>query len=178
MKWGRLFLLLSFSLPLSLILISIAISPWFNIFDNALSDLGHATRSAAAPVFNFGLASGGFLAALISAKYVIEEDGASGTALILAGFFLVLIAVFDEIYGFLHFVVSVAFFIMLAIFLIIYAARYGRRAYVALCLIISMSVWASHFGLGVPKGVAIPEFISFLLFLPFYVDVVLRMLKE
>ncbi|MEM2707195.1 MAG: hypothetical protein QW288_06765, partial [Ignisphaera sp.] len=59
-------ILSSIFVPLICIAISIWLSPWFNILDNALSDLGHATRSSVAPIFNFGLSLGGFLIALSS----------------------------------------------------------------------------------------------------------------
>ncbi len=43
------------------IAVSILLSPWFSWKVNALSDLGHATRSSVFPIFKLGLLLGGFL---------------------------------------------------------------------------------------------------------------------
>ena len=57
----RLLPVFSVVVPLFLIMLAIALSGWFNIYDNALSDLGHAVRSNVVPLFNLGLSLGGFL---------------------------------------------------------------------------------------------------------------------
>jgi hypothetical membrane protein len=44
--------------PLLLVLLAALLSGWFNPLTNALSDLGHATRSPVAPIFNLGLSLG------------------------------------------------------------------------------------------------------------------------
>jgi len=58
--------LLSIIIPLISILVAAVLSDWFNIVNNALSDLGHAKRSSVAPLFNASLVLGGLLAYTIA----------------------------------------------------------------------------------------------------------------
>jgi|GEM_PF-6399916 len=58
---------LSIAVPLLAIGIAILLSGWFDIVNNALSDLGHAIKSPVAPIFNFGLSLGGALILYLSA---------------------------------------------------------------------------------------------------------------
>lgn len=165
----RLLVLFSLAVPLSCIVLSALLSPWFNIFDNALSDLGHAVKSRTAPIFNFGLVAGGLLAfatALKSPKVGLAYNA----ALAYSGVALIFVGVFDEVYGLLHFEVSVLFFIGLASFLIVAAIREKtlvRIASLAL-LILPITSWCVHFIYDVPRGVAIPELVSILSFTPIY----------
>jgi hypothetical protein len=59
---GKMFILSLFSItiPLLFIVISAYLSGWFDLYNNALSDLGHSTESNVAAIFNFGLSLGGF----------------------------------------------------------------------------------------------------------------------
>jgi len=66
----------SLAVPLIMIAVSIALSPWFNIVKNALSDLGHATRSSVAPLFNLGLSLGGALTILTAAILITRVSKA------------------------------------------------------------------------------------------------------
>lgn len=153
-------------LPLTSIVVASLASGWFNPLNNALSDLGHATRSQVAPIFNWGLSTGGLAIALISftcfRKYRLLL--AAG---IVTGYSLLLVAVFDEIYGHLHFIVSVAFFLSLAFTLTAYAATF-RTLTPLPALAISIAAWILHLGYGIPRGAAIPELVSIILCLPFY----------
>uniref|UniRef100_A0A7C2BM72 DUF998 domain-containing protein n=1 Tax=Thermosphaera aggregans TaxID=54254 RepID=A0A7C2BM72_9CREN len=158
--------------PLVFILTAIALSGWFNIVDNALSDLGHATRSNVAILFNLGLVIGGFLlysTALIDSHVEEVYRAIMG----FAGFSLALVGVFDEVYGRTHFIVSLIFFITILSFLIYYSSRTdGWRRNGALAgIVASVASWALHFALKIPPGAAIPELISIFSVAPFYLDV-------
>ncbi|RLF19402.1 MAG: hypothetical protein DRZ82_05870 [Thermoprotei archaeon] len=165
--------LLAFIIPLTFIAVSIIRAPWFSILDNALSDLGHAKRSNVAPLFNFGLSLGGFLVGLVSTYYVSRISKALSITLSLTGYSLILVAVFDEVYGYLHFMVSVLFFMSLAASLIAYAIVKRTILPIPL-LIIGISAWVIHYLYDIPRGVAIPELISIIIVLPFYINLVVE----
>lgn len=150
---------------------SIAISPWFNIVENALSDLGHATKSAAAPIYNGALVLAGLFAFALgySAQYVERKYN---IMLIFSATMLTFIGTFDEIYRGLHSVVSVLFFVGIAAFvlLIVLDAKVKAmyRVFGALLLALNIFLWISHMYYRTPRGAAIPELVSAISFLPFY----------
>jgi len=152
-------------IPLSFIALAIAYSPWFNWFENALSDLG---VHEAALIFNSGLIIGGVLASIfaIGLMQILRRQvlGFLGTfTLILSTISLCAIGVFPESAGRIHFYVSISFFALLAIsFLIIGVAlvRTSSQRYLGLFSILTVVVaviaaWA------VPhEGAAVPEIIG------------------
>jgi hypothetical membrane protein len=157
--------------PLVCIAAAALSSGWFNLLNNALSDLGHAVRSNVAPIFNFGLSAGGLLIALAGACS-LGRSRAIGWTLVVAGYFLILIAVFDEVYGRLHFYVSVAFFLSIAVLLAEYALTVkGVKGLLApLAIAVGVAAWVAHMVYGLPRGAAVPELISIFIALPFYLD--------
>jgi hypothetical membrane protein len=161
--------ILSITIPLISIAVSIATSSWFSIIDNALSDLGHATRSPVASIFNFGLSLGGLLVSIVSALYFHRIHRILSMGGFLVGYTLILVAVFDEVYRGLHFAVSVAFFVSIVFMLLIYAYLY-RSLLAILALIVGLSSWVIHIVYGIPRGAAIPELISIAVVIPFYLD--------
>lgn len=168
---------LSLLLPLLFICLSIALSSWFNVYRNALSDLGHATRSSVALIFNLGLSLGGVLIVVMGARYLINTSRAMGMVVAILGYALVLIAVFDEVYGSLHFWVSVLFFISLAILLCIYVATFKgflRRVSATIALILALLMWVMHLAFKQPSGAAIPELVSIAAVTPFYIDIAFK----
>jgi hypothetical membrane protein len=139
--------------------ISIAISPWFSWKRNALSDLGHPIRSNAAPIFNFGLLLTGIL--LIIYIVIVLKDHLKWTShsLLLSAFLLQTVAMFDEIYGILHFIVSILFFISLGISSFFYALE--KKSYLAIAsLIIGIFSWIFYLIKIFDMGIAVPEIIS------------------
>lgn len=163
----------SLLIPLLSIGIAILQSSWFNINRNALSDLGHATRSIAAPIFNFGLSLGGTLIIVVATHFIINISKALGVVAAISGYSLILIAVFDEVYGRLHFWVSILFFITLAILLCIYIAISRgliKRIAAVTTLIIAVLIWILHLVVRIPPGAAIPELISIMAIAPFYIE--------
>jgi len=163
--------LASVIVPLACIGAAAAASGWFNLRNNALSDLGHAVRSNVAPIFNFGLSAGGLLIALAGAC-TLARSRLIGSTLIAAGYLLILIAVFDEVYGRLHFYVSAAFFLSIAVLLAEYALTVkGVKGLLAsLAIAVGVAAWIAHMVYGVPRGAAVPELVSIFVALPFYLD--------
>lgn len=172
--------LLSVIVPLVMIAISILMSPWFNMYNNALSDLGHAVRRSSAPVFNLGLSTGGFLIAIFASKYLVNTFKTLGIAASISGYLLMLVGLYDQVYnihGKLHYYASIAFFISLACLLTIYTIVIkdkSRRALALILLVIAVTTWYIHLELGIPRGAAIPELVSVFAVIPFYMDLVLR----
>ncbi|MEM1646390.1 MAG: DUF998 domain-containing protein [Nitrososphaerota archaeon] len=175
--------LASIIIPFICIAVSIAMSPWFNIVNNALSDLGHAINSSISPIFNFGLSLGGALIIITSTTIILKYSKALAISLTVTGYTLILVAVFDEIYnryGRLHFWVSVTFFISLAVSLIVYSMvtpNKIKKILSLILLIIAVVSWILHLFYKIPRGAAIPELISIFIVLPFYIDTTLKSLK-
>jgi len=141
------------------IAVSIALSPWFSWERNALSDLGHAVKSGVAPIFNFGLLLTGFFLTIYAVKVLKVHARWTGYSLVISAFTLQLVAVFDEVYGILHLVVSILFFVLLGVTSLFYAVErksYSAVAAFAIGLISWIFYWAEFYS----AGVAVPETIS------------------
>ncbi len=156
--------LLSPIIGLGLVFTSIAISPWFNLWENALSDLGRMGKPSAT-IFNLGLASSGFL--MSSTLLIPCLDNKRKVILFLTGYFLVLIGVYNESYGSIHFIVSVLFFIGLMTYLFI-TGIYDRSILRIITGLSHLAVWITYFAAGIPSGAAIPELYAVTAFLCFY----------
>jgi hypothetical membrane protein len=107
-------------------LASIAMSPWFNVYNNALSDLGNvANNGPVAYVYNIGLVLAGLLVAIF-AVYITSSRRSGATSawsipLAIGSADLALIGVFSEDAGRIHGIVSLIFFLIMAITLLIYS---------------------------------------------------------
>jgi hypothetical membrane protein len=152
---------------------AISQSPWFRWEKNALSDLGHSTRSSVAPVFNFGLLLTGLCIAayvLLSLRHLAKWTSLS---LLLSGFSLQLVATFDEVYGFLHFAVSVLFFLSIGVSSIVYAAE--KKSYLGVvAFVIGLAAWMLYWMRVYVAGVAVPETISTLVVLPLIMSTAMK----
>jgi len=141
------------------IALSIVLSPWFSWGSNALSDLGHSIKSGAAPLFNFGLLLCGFLIILYSFTSFRRHARYTSCVLVIAGLMLQLVAAFDEVYGFLHFLVSVLFFAALGFASLSYAVE--KRSVLALVALVVGAVSWIMYGLEIySAGIAVPEAVS------------------
>jgi hypothetical membrane protein len=141
------------------IAVSIALSPWFSWERSALSDLGHAVESGVAPIFNFGLLLTGFFLTIYAVKVLKVHARWTGYSLVISAFTLQLISVFDEVYGLLHLVVSILFFVSLGVTSLFYAVErksYSAVAAFAIGLISWIFYWAEIYA----AGAAVPETIS------------------
>jgi hypothetical membrane protein len=167
------------------IAIAIWVSPWFNWFDNALSDLGHPSMlggsngvpgfNPAAPIFNTSLILTGFITLILTVwliRHQVFEGSIIGVIaailLTISQFFLVGIGVFHEGFGYTHFIVSVGFFVTLLIAGLIYGVRLMQEKHLRLIGIVafilalsSALIWVAYYLTLLPfTGVAIPEIIS------------------
>lgn len=139
--------------------ISISMSPWFSWSTNALSDLGHATHSSVAPIFNFGLLLAGFLIAVFTATSFWRHAKFTSPFLLLTAFALQLVAVFDEVYGHLHTTVSIDFFVLLVLSCLVYAIE--KRSFLgAASFAIGLGAWGMYGAGLIHAGIAVPEIIS------------------
>jgi hypothetical membrane protein len=147
------------------IAVSIVLSPWFSWESNALSDLGRSAdvgmmpKSEVAPLFNFGLLLCGFLMIFYSVTCFRKHAKYTSYILVVTGLSLQLVATFDEVYGFLHFVVSVLFFAALGFASLSYAVE--KRSVLAFAaLLIGAFSWILY-GMDIyNSGIAVPETIS------------------
>ena len=143
--------------------VSIVLSPWFSWQKNALSDLGNASKSGVAPIFNFGLLLAGFLLALYAVKSMNKYAKRTSYSVLVSAFALQLVAAFNEAYGQLHLIVSYLFFISIASVVILYAVE-RKSILAAAALIVGLSscmvYWARIYSL----GIAVPETISSICF--------------
>lgn len=157
--------------------VSIALSPWFSWQRNALSDLGHSVRSEVAPIFNLGLFLAGFLAIAYVVTALRRHAKYTSVCVVVSAFFLQLISMFDEVYGFIHTVVSVLFFMFIGIASIVYAIE--RKSYLAvIAFIIGLSSWLLY-GLKIySAGIAVPEIISSVAIVSLLVSSALRIFRE
>ena len=138
---------------------SIVLSPWFSWERNALSDLGHSAKSVVAPIFNFGLLLTGVLILIYAVTIFRREAKYTSLCLAVSSFLLQLVAMFDEIYGYLHYVVSVLFFVSLGITLLVFAVE--KRSILAVILFFSaFTSWILYWFKAYTMGIAVPETIS------------------
>ncbi len=156
--------------------ISILYSPWFSWEKNALSDLGHAVKSDVAPIFNLGLVLGGLFIVLYSVNSLIFRARLSSLLLAVAGFNLQLVGVFDEVYGVLHFIVSVVFFLSMLLSSIIYALEKTSRLALA-SFTIGTLTWITYWSKLYHSGIAVPETISSLACIAWLTEDIYRSLK-
>ncbi len=141
------------------IVLSIVLSPWFDWCGNALSDLGHATRSGAAPVYNFGLMLSGFLIIIYSITVFRNHAKLTGYCLVSSAIFLQLVAAFDEVYGSLHFIASVLLFASFIVASIAYT--FERKSILSLiAFFVSLISWMLYWAKIYSAGIAVPEMIS------------------
>jgi len=138
---------------------AIASAPWFSWWDNALSDLGHAANRDSAPFYNFGLACAGFLVAIYAVTAFGRHSRYARICLAASAFMLQLVAVFDEIYGTLHMIVSVLFFVFIGIASVVYATE-KKSLIAAAASVIGIGSWVLYWAGLYKAGIAVPEIIS------------------
>ena len=125
MKVHRVLGVLSALAAYPFIAVSIMLSPWFNPYNNALSDLGNIARNSwVAFIYNFGLIFSGFLVAffalLISVKHRSWKYLCWSILLLVAGFDLALIGFLPEDAGRIHGLVSEIFFVSIILVMLAY----------------------------------------------------------
>lgn len=141
------------------IFLSISLSPSFSWYRNALSDLGHAQRSSVAPIFNSGLLLSGFLTAIYSIKSLMNHAKYTGISVAFSALMLQFVATFDEIYGIIHFIVSLLFFASAGVSCIIYFIE-SRKLLAIVAFLVGLLAWLLYWANIHKMGVAVPEIIS------------------
>jgi len=142
------------------IAISILYAPWFSWQRNALSDLGHSVNSTVAPIFNLGLFFTGFIVILFSITVLKTHAKYTSFCLIVSAIILQLVATFDEVYGFLHGLVAVLFFLSIWSTSIVNAIE--KKSLLALTAFLVGLISFVLFEINVySAGIAVPEIISF-----------------
>lgn len=141
------------------ICLSVYLSPSFNWYKNALSDLGHSQESGVAPIFNFGLLLSGFLTVIYASKSLSNYAKYTSVLVAFSALMLQFIATFDEIYGRIHFIVSVLFFISAGASCIIYFIE--KKSVLAIAaFVIGLTSWLFYWANIYGVGIAVPEMIS------------------
>jgi len=142
------------------IAISILYAPWFSWQRNALSDLGHSVNSTVAPIFNLGLFFTGFIVILFSITVLKTHAKYTSFCLIVSAIILQLVATFDEVYGFLHGLVAVLFFLSIWSTSIVNAIE--KKSLLALTAFLVGLISFVLFEINVySAGIAVPKIISF-----------------
>jgi len=107
------------------ILASIALSPWFNLYNNALSDLGNTvSHGQVGYVYDFGLVLAGALC--VSFAVLLSRESSSRLVLVwtvpftISSVDLALVGVFSENAGPIHGTVSEVFFLMIVVTMLAY----------------------------------------------------------
>ncbi len=156
---------------------SIARSPWFRWESNALSDLGHSLHSSTASIYNFGLLLTGlliFVYAILSLRYFAKWTSLS---IAFSAFALQLVGTFDEVYGPLHYTVSVLFFVSIGIASLTYAVE--KKSYLGvIALLVGLSSWVLYWVGIYSSGVAVPETVSTLVILPWVMSTAIRVYRS
>ena len=108
------------------ILASVALSPWFNIYNNALSDLGNTVSNGQVGyVYDIGLVLAGatvfFFAFLLSGRAHNRRVLVWTLPLMVAAIDLALVGVFSENTGHIHGIVSEVFFLVIVVAMLAYS---------------------------------------------------------
>ncbi|WP_440059147.1 DUF998 domain-containing protein [Thermogladius sp. 4427co] len=145
------------ALLLAVVVIALSVE-WFSFYSNALSDLGRMENGYIAVAFNGVVASSGIVMILFSQTKLLRLERFKRVLIGLAGFFLNLIGVYPEDYHSIHFYVSVVFFLLLIVYILLHAAWRSLKGYILSgLLIVSLALWIAHFTVRYPPGAAIPE---------------------
>jgi hypothetical membrane protein len=143
--------------------LAISHSPWFKFTEHAFSDLG--IEGISAIYFNSGVILGGFLALVFSLGLIkILQKKTGAYILSLSSLALIGIGIFPETVYTLHFIVSAAFFVLLAISFLIIGLTIIRdqseRTMGILATLFALIAIFSTIFLILWEGIAIPETLS------------------
>ena len=153
------------------ILSAITTYPPFSWSNNALSDLGVVTGITGS-LFNFGLVASGFLAFNFAIFGLFTYLGKSWVGKIGSAFFaaatiaLIAIGIFNESFSPTHYLVSVAFFVLAPISLLILSCSFwlshqrGIAVFTVAVGLVAALPWLLLFAFNYVHNVAIPESVS------------------
>jgi len=136
-------------LPALLLLLTLlaswALSPWWNPWQFSLSALGSSSNGIGGAVYNSGLVLTSWSMSRLEVKKF--SNLVEWIALLTA-----LVAAVNIDFGEFHFMVASILFILIYVYILLHA---DVLAYVG--SVVSVALWASHWTLGVPPGIALPE---------------------
>jgi hypothetical membrane protein len=153
------------------ILSAIATYPTFSWTNNALSDLG-VVLGVTGSLFNFGIVASGFLTFNFAIFGLFTYFGKSwvgkiGSAVFAAATMaLIAIGIFNENFSPTHYLVSVAFFVLMPISLFILSSSFwlshqrGIAVFTVSAGLVAALPWLLFFAFNFVPNVAIPEFVS------------------
>jgi hypothetical membrane protein len=171
--WLRMSGICGFLAPISafaFIFLAVVSYPQFSWVDNALSDLG-VVVGVTAVLFNSGLIISGVLCFVFATGVFVFLGGRAVSrmgafVLVLASLALVAIGVFPESVRGVHYFVSVAFFVLLPVSLLIIAGAFWlvgqvrMAVFTLLVAIAAVTPWVVLFSVRYVSGVAVPEAVS------------------
>jgi hypothetical membrane protein len=149
-----------------------AVASWsqFSWINNALSDLG-VQNGITAMLFNAGLVISGFLFIIFAAglfrffgNNFLGKVG--GAVFVFACVMLIAIGIFNEHFKPTHYLVSVGFFVLMPISLLILVVafwvdgKHNLSVFTFALALIAAAVWVFEFTVQYVPGVAVPEFVS------------------
>jgi hypothetical membrane protein len=154
----------------ALIFSAIASYPQFSLVDNALSDLG-VVAGVTAVLFNSGLIIGGILCIIFATGlFLFLKERAVGRigafVFVFASLALFAIGVFPENVRPVHYLVSVMFFMLLQISMLIIAGAFWltdqvrMAVFTLLVAVAAAAPWVLYFSIHYVSGVAVPEAVS------------------
>ncbi len=171
------------------ILLAIVSYAQFSWINNALSDLGVVT-GATSNIFNFGLVAAGVLAFVFAIAGLLTFVGKSrggklgSVVFAAASIALIFIGVFNESYSPTHYLVSVAFFSLAPIALLILTCafacnhQYRMAAFTIAVAVAAALPWFLQFAINYVTDVAIPEAVSGLAISAWVVVLATKILKS
>ena len=138
---------------------AVLLNPWFSFSRNAMSDLGNPANTRLYWVFNYTLIVAGLLYTTYFAAVFRKVRPRTALLLLVASIFLVLVGVYHEGFGRIHFYVSVLYFVNGLAGL---AAYWGERGslYGITTFYVSLIVFAAHYTGAAAIGVSVPEVVA------------------
>ena len=151
---------------------SVTLVDWFDWRRNALSDLGNSAKSEVAAQFNFGLLLVGLLMILLALNYVRRSSRISWILFAVSGFLLQMIAAFDEVYGRLHFLISVAIFACMGLTILADSIELRSKAILSIFALYAF-IWPLYLLIKTSTGIltraAVAEVSSVILFMAYFI---------
>jgi len=151
---------------------SISLADWFDWRRNALSDLGNSVMSSVAAQFNFSLLLVGLLMILLALNHVRRSSRVSWILFAISGFLLQMIAAFDEVYGQLHFLTSVAIFASMGLTILADSIELRSKTLLGIFALYAL-IWPLYFFIktftGILTKAAAAEMFSITLFMAYFI---------
>ncbi len=123
------------------LLLSVALSPWWDPWNYSLSSLGSSSNGLGGAIFNYGVSLTG-----------VSLQDTKNELLSLIGLTAIAVGAINIDFGIYHYIPSLLLFVLLLTYILL-KGRVGL-------LILSLTAWYLHFLYSFPPGIAIPELIT------------------